>query len=180
MMAGMALAAMAALGSGAAAEEKRTMERPARTALGTRTPDIILYKFTVTDLGKSYDFYTKVVGLKMANAPGRPPMQIPSADMVEQQGYAEIPLNFTGSLADPFFVVYQQRGARPNPDTARLSIVGFKVADVRAAIRRVKEAGYEVVREPGDVMGSGVSVGFARDPDGYTIEFIQAADNPAR
>jgi catechol 2,3-dioxygenase-like lactoylglutathione lyase family enzyme len=150
-----------------------------RTPLGTSSPQVLLAKFTVSDLPKSYEFYTRVLGLKWALAVGQqqPPAPGPANDA--QPAFIEIPLNFTGSLADPFFVIVQQRGSKPTPKVAKMSWVGFKVPDAPAAIRRVKEAGYEVVRDAPAVGPGVMSIGIVRDPDGYTVELIQAANYPA-
>jgi len=140
--------------------------------LGTRPTEMLLSKFTVSDLPRSYAFYTEVIGLRHATSPGievRPPTY---ADM-EEHPFVEAPLNFTGSLADPFFVVVHQRGLAPSPQTTALSWVGFKVQDARAIVERVRKAGFEVVREPWTVQGSNVTAAVVRDPDGYSVEFIE-------
>jgi catechol 2,3-dioxygenase-like lactoylglutathione lyase family enzyme len=150
-----------------------------RTPLGTSSAQVLLAKITVSDLPKSYEFYTKIVGLKWALSPGQPQPPAPVQANDSQPAFIEIPMNFSGSLADPFFVLVQQRSGKPTPDAARMSWVGFKVPDAPAIVRRIKEAGYEVVREPPTVGPGEMSIGIARDPDGYTVEFIQSASYPA-
>jgi len=141
------------------------------TALGTRTQEFLLSKITVSDLPKSYEFYTKIVGLKWALSPGQAPPPPPSGTDPETD-FREIPLNFTGSLADPFFVLVARRGAKPVPEHAKMTTIGFKVPNIRDAIARAVAAGYQTTgRPPGD--GS-MAFGFVLDPDGYQIEFIQA------
>ena len=168
------LAAIAGVGPVAA----QTSHAPIRTPLGTSSAQVLLGKFTVSDLAKSYAFYTQVIGLKRALAVGQSEPAPPGPPNPSQPVFIEIPLNFTGTLADPFFVLVQQRGETPTPETARLSWVGFKVENAPAVVQRVKAAGYEVVREA-PVVGPGeMSIEIVRDPDGYTIELIQAADYP--
>jgi catechol 2,3-dioxygenase-like lactoylglutathione lyase family enzyme len=149
-----------------------------RTPLGTSSAQVLLAKFTVSDLPKSYEFYTKIVGLKWALPAGQqqPAAPVPAND--SQPAFIEIPLNFSGSLADPFFVLVQRRGEKPTPGAARMSWVGFKVPDAPAIVRRIKDAGYEVVREPLTVEPGQMSIGIVRDPDGYTVEFLQAPSYP--
>jgi len=151
-----------------------------RTPLGTSSEQVLLAKVTVSDLPKSYEFYTKVIGLKWALSAGQPqpPAPVPANDA--QPAFIEIPLNFSGSLADPFFVIVQQRGYRPTPDVARMSWIGFKVPDAPAAVRRVRESGYEIVREPKTVGPGVMSIGIVRDPDGYSVEVIQSASYPEK
>jgi hypothetical protein len=103
----------------------------------------------------------------------------PGAANDAQPAFIEIPLNFSGSLADPFFVIVQQRGSKPTPDVAKMTWVGFKVPDAPVAVRRAKEAGYEVVRQAAAVDSGVMSIGIVRDPDGYTVELIQSANYPA-
>jgi catechol 2,3-dioxygenase-like lactoylglutathione lyase family enzyme len=150
-----------------------------RTPLGTRTEQVLLAKITVSDLPKSYEFYTKIIGLKWALSIGQPPPAAPVKANNAQPSFIEIPMNFTGSLADPFFVLVQQRGSKPGPDTAKMSWIGFKVPDAPAAVQRVRAAGYEVIREPATVGPGEMSIGIVRDPDGYTVELIQSASYAA-
>jgi catechol 2,3-dioxygenase-like lactoylglutathione lyase family enzyme len=155
-------------------------QRPAviRTPLGRNSSEVLFAKITVSDLAKSYEFYTNMIGLKWAVAPGQLQPAPPQAtDM--RPAFVEIPLNFSGSLADPFFVLVQRRGDKPKADTAQLSWIGFKVPDAPAVILRVKAAGYEIVRQAPSVGPGEMSIGSVRDPDGYSVEIIQAANYPA-
>lgn len=135
--------------------------------LGTRETELILVKVTVSDLAKSLDFYTRIVGLKFA--PAQPGQSQP--DPNSKAAFIEIGLNFTGSRTDPFFMVQRQEGARPTAEAAKLTVVGLKVSDTRAVVERVRSAGYKVEREPFDYMG--IVIAYVRDPDGYTVEFFQ-------
>lgn len=135
--------------------------------LGTRATEFLFTKLTVSDLVTSLEYYTKIVGLKHASLrPGEP--------MPDPKGTApliEISLNFTGSRTDPFLVLQKQEGLTPTAETAGLTVVGVKVADARATVERVRAAGYKVEREPFEWMG--ITFAYVRDPDGYTVEFIQ-------
>ncbi len=147
------------------------------TMLGSRENEFLLAKITVSDLPRSYDFYTRVIGLKWATTPGMPPQPPPSPADPEKD-FTEIPLNFSGSLADPFFVLVKLRGIVPTPETARLVWIGFKVPNAREAVARAAAAGAPV---PRGVPGEGpMAFGFIRDPDGYNIEFVQAPPYPSR
>jgi lactoylglutathione lyase len=159
-------------------QESRQMPSEIRTPLGTSSAQVLLAKFTVSDLPKSYEFYTKIIGLKWALSVGQQQPPAPGHVDDSQPAFIEIPLNFSGSLADPFFVLIQQRGSKPILENARMSWVGLKVPDATAAVRRVKEAGYEVVRDPQPVGPGLMSIGIVRDPDGYSVELIQSASYP--
>lgn len=51
----------------------------------------------------------------------------------------------------------------------------LRVTDPKALATKIRAAGYEIIREPeaSEAVGGAV-VGFARDPDGYLIELLQA------
>jgi lactoylglutathione lyase len=138
--------------------------------MGTRDSQLLLSKITVSDLEKSFEFYTKVIGLK--HAVGRPGQAPP--DLHSKADFVEIPLNFTGTLADPFFVILTRAGVKPTREAAALTVIGFKVPDARAAVQRVKDAGYPPKQEPRATPPGTNVYATVQDPDGYNIEFIQA------
>jgi catechol 2,3-dioxygenase-like lactoylglutathione lyase family enzyme len=149
-----------------------------RTAmLGTKPREFYLEKITVSDLPKSYEFYTKVIGLKWATAPDTEPPKAPTAGDPEKD-FVEIPLNFSGSLADPIFVLVKQRGNDPSPEFTKKISVGFKVPSAREALVRAAQAGYKSTR--GDPGEGPMAFGFIADPDGYIIEFVQAPSYPEK
>jgi catechol 2,3-dioxygenase-like lactoylglutathione lyase family enzyme len=140
-------------------------------ALGSQPQEFLLAKIAVSDLPRSYEFYTRVIGLKRAISPAQPPQSSPTA-ADNDKAFIEIPLNFSGSLTDPFFVLTKRRGESPPPELTKLIVVGFKVPSVREALARAAAAGYQRIgREPDDAP---MAFGNVADPDGYHIEFIQA------
>lgn len=147
------------------------------TPLGTRPQEFLLSKIAVSDIVKSYEFYTQVIGLKQAKGPNGEAANPPTAADPEKD-FVEFPLNFTGSLADPFFVLTKRRGIVPTQEFTKLIVIGFKVPNVHEALLRAAHAGYNLVgREPAD---GPMAFGNISDPDGYSIEFIQAPSYPAR
>jgi hypothetical protein len=108
-------------------EEPPKLPAVIRAPLGTSSSQVLLAKFTVSNLEKSYEFYTKVIGLKWALSAG------------------------------------QQQPPAPQPP---------------AAVRRARDAGYQILRDPPSVGPGEMSFGAIRDPDGYSVEFIQAANYP--
>lgn len=136
--------------------------------IGTKPSEFMTAKITVSNLRKSYDFYTSVVGLKMIETPGLPRPQIDNPDV----GFAEACLNFSGSLADPYLCLVKRKGVIPDRDQAKLFWVSFKTPDARASLERARAAGSELQGGIGQFRG--VVIGLARDPDGYTIQFIEA------
>ncbi len=141
-----------------------------RSTLGSYDSEFLFAKIAVSDMVRSYRFYTEVVGLKLAS-----PLLKPPAPGDPEKDFVEYPLNFTGSLTDPFLVVIKRRGEAPSPESARLTTVGIKVPDVRAAMARAQAAGSRVLREPSP---GAMSFGMVTDPDGYTVEFIGGGKAP--
>jgi hypothetical protein len=141
--------------------------------LGSRAWEVLFSKFAVSNLARSHDYYTKLIGLQWARPVGQKSFERPDPLSLPRDKFVEIPLNFSGSLADPFFVLVQQPGLTPVARNSHLSWVGFNVQNLRALVERVRRAGYEVVREPFDVNPGGMLIGIVRDPDGYSVEFIE-------
>ena len=152
---------------------------PIKTPIGSSPTDVLFSKITVSDMQKSYAFYTTVIGLKPAiTLAQKEPPPPPGPDPKTWPG--EIGLNFSGSFADPFFDIIPPRNGMPTRAMTNMIVIGFKVPDAAAVVRRVKDAGYEVIREA-PVVGPGeMSVGMVRDPDGYRLELLQAATYPAK
>jgi len=135
---------------------------------GTQPEELYLSKITVSDLLKSYEFYTKVIGLKLVTSPD---MELPKAPAAgdPEKDFVEIPLNYSGSMRDPLFVLMKRRGKTPSPEFTSMTSIGFKVLDARATVDRAIQAGYKSLR---DLPVDG-RPGFVADPDGYTIELVQ-------
>ncbi|MGE3692025.1 MAG: VOC family protein [Novosphingobium sp.] len=158
------------------ASEPTPARVPSRTPLGRHPAEFLMAKITVSDLEKSYDFYTRLVGLKRVAIPQIGDLPPPKND--PERRFIEVALNFSGSFADAFFDLVQAKGDSPTPETARLTVIGVKVPDASAVVRRVREAGYEVLRDAPQVRPGEMSIGMVRDPDGYLVEIVQAADYP--
>jgi catechol 2,3-dioxygenase-like lactoylglutathione lyase family enzyme len=135
---------------------------------GTKPQELFLTKITVSDLLKSYEFYTKVIGLKLVTSPDMDMPKAPTASDPEKE-FTEIPLNYSGSMRDPLFVLMKRRGKSPSPEFASLTSVGFKVPDARATVERAIQSGYKSLRD----LPVGGRPGFVADPDGYTVELVQ-------
>jgi catechol 2,3-dioxygenase-like lactoylglutathione lyase family enzyme len=165
------MAATAAAAAEPAVSEKPKGQQQTRKmpTVGTKSQEILLTKITVSDLVKSYEFYTHVIGLKLVTSPDIPLSKAPTASDPEKD-FVEIPLNFSGSMADPMFLLIKQRGVKPSPESARMVIVGLKVENRKGLVERATQAGYKPVRE---VSVGGAQVSFIADPDGYTLEVFE-------
>jgi lactoylglutathione lyase len=115
----------------------------------------------VTDLAKSTDFYTRVLGLKLQYELKLPHMH-------------ENILGFDAASASVILMWYTD-GVPRNYKDLPIKIV-LDVPDVHGLAKRIKEAGYKITREPTLYKDFGnLTIGFAADPDGYEVEMIQAA-----
>lgn len=136
-------------------------------------PEVIQTKLTVSDLRKSYDFYTKVLGLKAISWPSIPQPVFDDPEVA----FTEACLNFSGSAVHAYVCLVKKEGVVATPDQAKLTSIGLRVVDARAAIERVGTAGFTVLSQPREAMGW-VS-GSIRDPDGYVVQVLQARTIPA-
>jgi lactoylglutathione lyase len=137
---------------------------------GSHPQEVLLAKITVSDLDKSIDFYTRVVGLKEVDLAGVAPPRDPAA------AFEEVGLNYSGTRKDAQLVLVRRKGTTPRPESAELTWVAFKVPDVAAVIQRIRAEGLEI-RSDAAAYG-GITFGIARDPDGYVVELIQAPSFP--
>ena len=113
----------------------------------------------VSDLARSADFYTRVLGMKVITT-----FKLDYMDEIvvgfEGRGSALVLMHWTdGSV----------RNYRDNP----IKIVLY-VPDPKAAAEAIRADGLEIVREPTPIASlGGAVVGFAKDPDGYLVELLQ-------
>ena len=125
-----------------------------------RSPDFLTaVGIGVSDLAKSEDFYTRVLGMKRTAY-----VKVAYMDeviMSHEGRSAVVLMHYTDGSA---------RNYRDNP----VKLV-FYVTDPIGGIERIRAEGYEVLHEPAanENMGGAV-LGLAKDPDGYVIELIEA------
>lgn len=130
---------------------------PAARAVGAR---LGAFGIPVADLGRSVDFYTRVVGMRSIFT-----LALPDMD--------EVILGFPGSRAALVLMCHTD-GSTPTPGDRLLKVVLY-VPDPTAFAAAIRAEDLEIVREPEAVpeLGDAV-VGFARDPDGHLLEILQA------
>ena len=130
-----------------------------------RSPDFLTaVGIGVSDLQRSADFYSRVLGMKQT--------QTFKLDYMD-----EIVLAHEGRNA--VVLMHYTDGSSRNYRDNPVKLV-FYVTDPAALSARIKAAGLEVTREPAAIDSLGGSVVcLAKDPDGYTIELIQRPAAPA-
>lgn len=119
------------------------------------------FGIAVADLERSVDFYTRVLGMREL-------MRLPLPDMDEAI------LGFRGGRGAAVVLMQYRDGADRSPRNGPVKLV-FYVPDPAAFAAAIRAEGLPVTREPTPVpeLGDAV-VGFAQDPDGYTIEILAA------
>jgi len=130
-----------------------------------RSPDFLTaVGIGVADLERSVDFYTRVLGMQQTQTFDLPEMK---EVVVAHEGRNAVVLMH--------YIDGSARNYRDNP----VKLV-FYVTDAKARTEAVRAEGLEITREPAAVEGMGGAViGMGKDPDGYVLEFIQLAPQPA-
>jgi len=125
-----------------------------------RSPDFLTaVGIGVSDLARSADFYSRVLGMKQT--------QSFKLDYMD-----EIVLAHEGRSA--VVLMHYTDGSTRNYKDNPIKLV-FYVTDPVAMTEAIRAYGLEITREPAaaETMGGAV-IALAKDPDGYVIELIQA------
>lgn len=117
----------------------------------------------VSDLNKSLDFYTHVLGMKL----------------LRQQDYpaGEFTLAFVGFGDESETAVLELTynwGEHEYDIGDGYGHIAIEVDDVYAAAERIAAKGGKLLREPGPMNAGDTIIAFVADPDGYPIELIGA------
>jgi predicted enzyme related to lactoylglutathione lyase len=150
----------------------RAGEITAPLYMGRQSQEFIMAKIHVSNMHRSYDFYTKVVGLREVVFPGEQPTAIDD----DEAKLIELCLNFSGSPRDAYIILMKEKGVVPSAEYAQQTVIGVKTSDTRSTVERAKASGYTVTFEP--VLFRGVLVGIVSDPDGYGVEIMQGPSVP--
>ncbi len=115
----------------------------------------------VSDLKKSLDFYTHVLGMKL----------------LRQQDYpaGEFTLAFVGFGDESETAVLELTynwGEHDYDIGDGYGHIAIEVDDVYAAAERIAAKGGKILREPGPMNAGITIIAFVADPDGYPIELI--------
>ena len=116
----------------------------------------------VGDLEKSIAFYTEALGMELMRRHDYPKGKFTLAFL----GYGDEASTAVIELTH-------------NWDTASYDLgngfghIAIGTEEIVGACERVREYGGEVTREPGSMKHGTTVIAFAKDPDGYVIEFIE-------
>jgi lactoylglutathione lyase len=113
----------------------------------------------VSDLARSEDFYTRVLGMKVQQRIDLPHIK-------------EIVVSHEGRTA--VVLMHWLDGSARNYNGSAVKLVFF-VPDAKALMQKIRETGRPIQREA-EVMPefNNMIIGLAEDPDGYVIELLQA------
>jgi lactoylglutathione lyase len=127
-----------------------------------RSPDYLgATGIGVSDIDRSVDFYTRVLGMKAMQT-----FKLPYMD--------EVVVAFEGRTA--VVLMHWTDGSARNYRDNPIKLV-FYVTDPKAVTERIRAEGLEITREPTPIDTlDGAVVGLAKDPDGYVIELLQAPE----
>ncbi|KAE9961532.1 hypothetical protein BLS_001841 [Venturia inaequalis] len=120
----------------------------------------------VADLARAQKFYTNVLGMKDSGQKFSTPV------------FDEIVLSHSAPNSGSSIVLMQYKTPQATPKS-RIKLV-FYVDNIKTTFDAVKKDGREIVMEPGTGKLGSVTIptGFARDPDGYLLEFNPLSSLP--
>lgn len=117
----------------------------------------------VSDLEKSLDFYTNVLGMKLLRQQDYPAGEFTLAFVGYGEESETAVLELTYNWGDHQYDLGDGYGH-----------IAIEVDNVYEAAERIREKGGKILREPGPMNAGSTIIAFVADPDGYAIELIGA------
>jgi catechol 2,3-dioxygenase-like lactoylglutathione lyase family enzyme len=112
----------------------------------------------VSDMTRSEDFYTRVLGMQVQQRIDLPHLQ-------------EVIVGYAGRTS--VVLMHWLDGSAPNYRNNPVKLVFF-VPDAKALMERVRAEGLPITREAEVTPEfNNMVIGLAEDPDGYVVEFLQ-------
>ncbi|MFB9885585.1 lactoylglutathione lyase [Balneatrix alpica] len=119
----------------------------------------------VTNLERSIEFYTQVLGMRLLRTSENPEYRYTLAFVGYGEESEEAVLELTYNWDTHAYELGTAYGH-----------IAIETADIYATCEQIKLSGGKVTREPGPVKGGTTVIAFVEDPDGYKIELINAKD----
>ena len=125
--------------------------------------DALAYtSYYVLDQQRALDFYVGQLGM------------VERQRITPSAGVTEIVLGFDKNPGTPgILLMHKADRTAPYQIGDGFSRTIIHVADIKATMQRLTQAGVPVVRQPTEVASLKLTYAMVRDPDGYLIEFIQ-------
>ena len=118
----------------------------------------------VTDLQRSVDFYTKLLGMK----------ELRRRDVPDGK-YTLVFVGYGNEETGAVIELTYNYGVTSYEQGTAFGHLAVGVPDVKATCDALRAAGAKITREPGPVKFGTTIIAFVEDPDGYKIELIQRA-----
>jgi len=119
----------------------------------------------VSDLQRSIDFYTNVMGMSLLRTSENPEYKYSLAFV----GYGPESVTAVLELTYNWDVDSYELGTA-------YGHIALEVDNAAQACERIRQNGGNVTREAGPVKGGTTVIAFIEDPDGYKVELIEAKD----
>lgn len=126
-------------------------------------PQLLHTMLRVSDMEKSIEFYTKVLGMRLLRQSENDEYKYTLAFVGfgdEQAGNAVIELTYNWGVEQ-----YDMGNA--------FGHIALGFDDIYKTCEALRSSGAKITREPGPVLGGSTHIAFVEDPDGYKIELIQ-------
>ncbi len=138
----------------------------ARASEASAPPYIGYTKINVSNLERSLDFYTNVMGLKVARVVDRPAL---NETLLTRSG---------GDFEDTIVLVFDKKRTEPLVIGNGFNNITFIIFDFEERVAKVEAAGYVITGKRTNLpspkpSAKTISVAFTKDPDGYAIELLQ-------
>lgn len=117
--------------------------------------------FRVTDLERSVDFYTNILGMREIKRMKN-----------EEYKYTLVFVGYDEFDEGPLLELTYNWGVDQYDHGTAYGHICLEVDDIYAFCDQVKARGGKVTREPGPILGGSVELAFIQDPDGYSIELV--------
>jgi lactoylglutathione lyase len=160
-----ALMATLALTTSACKHAERTGQAGTPAQAAASSPEVAYIVLRVTDLPRSEAFYRDVFGMQQAFR-----YEIGNGAIEVALGYPNAAGVVTGAA---IVLLYQPNRADPFAHGTSYNRYVIAVPDVEATFQHLARLGVPGLRMPVRYEQFNAIVGFATDPDGYTIEILQ-------
>ena len=121
----------------------------------------------VSDLEKSIEFYTQVMGMKLLRRSDNKDYRYTLAFVGYQDEKAGAVLELTHNWDVNEYDLGNGYGH-----------IAIEVSDIYATCTLIDKLKGKITRQPGPVKGGKTVIAFIEDPDGYKIELIEKKDDP--
>ena len=118
-----------------------------------------------SDMDRSIDFYTRLMGLKLV---GRHEIPANNAEIAFLQDQHE-----KGAKLELTFYKKQKKFIQPDYEDRLFDHIAFEIKDMKQTISNMRKNKVTVTDEPFKLSATGPMIAFIVDPDGTLIELIE-------